>query len=354
LSDIFLAMSSKKAPPTWLDARGSPSRGGADEQREGASRYEIRRLLGRGGSGEVRAAWDSHLKREIAFKVLLQRDPETEARFESEAQVTAQLEHPNIVPVHDFGQLGAGAPYLSMKRVKGRSLFELVEAGELSLDQRLDVFRKVCDAVAFAHSKGILHRDLKSLNVMVGAFGEVLLMDWGLARPMGSQDPRSSAPVKLDRYEQQTYLTREGAVAGTPAYMSPEQAAGQVIELDERSDIYSLGAILHELLTGAPPMSGDPLEIIERVKRGEVPSPGSVARGVWTHPRGGLLSRRQHAGHHGLLPPGPDLGSGLPKPAAQRPPARRARGSARPPSPNWAGGSGCPSSSTTARHPTPC
>jgi serine/threonine protein kinase len=142
-------------------------------------RYRMGKVLGRGGAGEVRSAWDRALKREIAVKFLLPQDREAAARFTSEAQVTAQLEHPNIVPVHDFGALSNGVPYLSMKRVRGRSLFEVVEAGELTRDQRLDVFRKVCDAVAFAHSRNILHRDLKTSNVMVGGYGEVLLMDFG-------------------------------------------------------------------------------------------------------------------------------------------------------------------------------
>jgi len=177
--------------------------------------------------GEVRVAYDHQLNREIAVKFLTLDTKGARSRFIAEAQVTAQLEHPNIVPVHDFGETDTGRPYLAMKRVQGRSLFDTVKRGDLSLEQRLDVFRKICDAVAFAHDRGVLHRDLKTENVMVGAFGEVLLMDWGLARPIEGHDGwAADETVHVDRFEAGAFRTREGAVAGTPAYMSMTSIGG--------------------------------------------------------------------------------------------------------------------------------
>jgi WD40 repeat protein len=270
-------MAERDERSTWdeTDPRGDDAEDPADG--EDQPRYRIGRVLGRGGSAVVRAAWDRELQREIAVKIMRQEGAGARARFTAEARITARLEHPNIVPVHDFGHLPDGVPYLSMKRVQGRSLYDVVRDGELSLERRLDLFRRVCDAVAFAHARGVLHRDLKSSNVMVGAFGEVLLMDWGLARPMragpeareGSGDPPPSP---------RPFATQAGAVVGTPAYMPPEQAAGRLEELDERSDVYSLGAILYELLTGRPPLSGEVREVLAKVRAGAIPRPSAVAR----------------------------------------------------------------------------
>lgn len=253
------------APPAEPAVSGDPP----------PSRYTLGEPLGAGGVGEVRAAHDAVLRREVAIKRLIRDLPGTRDRFVAEAQVTAQLDHPNIVPVHDLGVDADGRLYLAMKRVRGRSLAELLESPDAPvLEGRLDIFRKVCDAVAFAHARGVLHRDLKPDNIMVGAFGEVLVMDWGLARAVGARD----APVQVDRFEGDALRTRDGQVAGTPAFMAPEQAEGRLDALDARTDVYGLGAVLYTLLTGRAPFSGEPLVVLEAVKRGRFSPPGRVAR----------------------------------------------------------------------------
>ncbi len=181
----------------------------------GASgRYTIEEEIGRGGMGIVYAAYDHDLDRRVALK--------TGKKAQEEARMVAQLEHPGIVPIHDSGQLPDGRPFYVMKLVEGRCL----DARAAALSDRLRVFQKICDTVAFAHSRGVIHLDLKPANVMVGAFGAVFVMDWGVARRVDC--PQSA-----------------GTVAGTPEYMAPEQAGGRS---NERSDIYSLGVILRFLL----------------------------------------------------------------------------------------------------------
>ncbi|MHC5081570.1 MAG: protein kinase domain-containing protein, partial [Planctomycetota bacterium] len=236
-------------------------------------RYGILGEIARGGMGAIVKIVDHDIRRPVAMKVILGDSPgspevednEKVERFVEEAQVTGQLEHPNIVPVHELGIDLEGKVYFTMKLVKGKSLETIldeiadknpatVEAYPLS--HLLQIFLKVCDAIAFAHSKGVIHRDLKPENVMVGRFGEVLVMDWGLSKVMGREDKAVEALVETIRSEKTVGKTLSGEVMGTPSYMPPEQASGRVERIDERSDIFALGATLYKILTHEAPYAG--------------------------------------------------------------------------------------------------
>ncbi len=201
------------------------------------TRYVCVEELGRGGMGTVYLAEDRELDRLVAIKVLntFEVTDDLRQRMMREAQVIARLEHPGIVPVHDAGTLPDGRIFYAMKYVRGSRLDEYAAQGA-SLRDRLRKFQAVCDAVAFAHAHGVIHRDLKPQNIMIGPYSEVLVMDWGVAKIR--DDPRQTA----------VFNTSDGTVIGTRNYMSPEQARGEV-EIDERADIYSLGAVLKFLLT---------------------------------------------------------------------------------------------------------
>jgi hypothetical protein len=220
--------------------------------------YSVDAEIARGGMGKIYAARDPLLKREVAVK-LSTGDQTQEDRFTLEAKVLAALEHPNIVPIHNLGFDVEGRPFYSMKLVQGRTLQEILAQhpkgdAQYPLPRLLEIFRRVCDAMAFAHSKGYLHRDLKPGNIMVGEFGEVLVMDWGLAKVLRPSLPEPDTLTYLD---------------GTPLYMSPEQAEGLYAGLDERSDIYSLGGILHAILTRQAPVEGSSVhEVLEKVRTG--------------------------------------------------------------------------------------
>ncbi len=210
-------------------------------------RYERRRLIGSGGMGRVYAAWDARLEREVALKeVAASVTGATSARLGAEARITAQLEHPAIVPVHDAGESADGRLFYTMRLVRGRSLLACITEGEDPMGALLRHFLTAAQAIAFAHSKGVVHRDLKPENIMVGEFGEVQVVDWGLARMLDDAD---------------------GQVVGTPAYMAPEQAEGQS---SPSSDVWSLGATLHHLLGRRPPFSGDHHTIFARARAGQM------------------------------------------------------------------------------------
>jgi len=217
--------------------------------------------VARGGMGAIMRVVDKTLLRTSAMKVLEpadgQKDDTRRAIFFEEAQITAQLDHPNICPVYAYGRDKAGTDYMTMKLVRGRTLADVVhdrgyDPSDLRcLREALEVFLKVCDALAFAHSKGVLHRDLKPENIMVGDFGQVYLMDWGVAKVMTSTATTNDS-VRVSR-DGPSATDAPGAIVGTLMYMAPEQARGESGSLDVRSDVFGLGAILYEIITQIPP-----------------------------------------------------------------------------------------------------
>jgi serine/threonine-protein kinase len=272
-------------PPTQVPsgpvgdaAAGAKAGTAAASLPERVGRYEVLEEIGRGGMGVVLRGLDPDLGRDVAVKVLLphhQHDPVILSRFAEEAQVGGQLQHPGIVPVYEVGRSADQLPYFTMKRVRGRTLAELLRERS---DPRQDlarfqhIFEQVCQTMAYAHSRGVIHRDLKPSNIMVGAFGEVQVMDWGLAKVLTR--PEGDAPadaVRTARSEGDGGQTQAGWVAGTPAYMAREQAAGEVEQLDERCDVFGLGAILCEILTGRPPYGGpEDTQVFPRALRADL------------------------------------------------------------------------------------
>ncbi len=259
-------------------------------------RFRILRPHRRGGLGEVFVAKDEELDREVALKQILRRrvdDEEQRFRFMREAEITGKLEHPGVVPVYGLGEDEVGRPYYVMRFIRGRTMREALESfhaednsKNVDSTERNKEFRRllgwfidVCQAINYAHSRGVLHRDLKPSNVMLGRYGETLVVDWGLARVAGADDKFSD-----DSDEKPVYAnlsggsseTVDGTAVGTPAYMSPEQAEGRLDLLSPATDVYGLGATLFAILTGKPPLEGKAVDILPRVVAGAIPDPREV------------------------------------------------------------------------------
>ena len=273
---------------------------GQDQQLSAAERYEVLGEVARGGMGVILKVRDRGFRRELAMKVLPDEtfqagstrvETQRSSRFLDEAQVTGQLEHPGVIPVYEVGLDEDRRLFFTMRLVKGMTLTEVFEHARAgtegwTLTRALGVLLKVCETMAFAHDKGVVHRDLKPANVMVGRFGETYVMDWGLAKVTGDaqqeeRDASMHSVLTTARAEEgargdTSHATLEGQVMGTPAYMPPEQARGELTKLGPRSDIYSVGAMLYHLLAGSPPYSEDgtqdALTLLTRVKEGLPPS----------------------------------------------------------------------------------
>jgi len=248
----------------------------------GEKKYALGRELGRGGMGIVYQVYDRDIRRQVAMKILpADADEEKRVRFVEEAQVTGQLEHPNIIPIYDLGIDESGRLFFTMKFLHGKTLGEIFDRIRLDpaceskypLPALIHALVHACDAVSFAHERGVVHRDLKPGNLMIGDYGEVYVMDWGLAKvhaarsghspsppppppPLPAAEPAAAEMVESYRHDSSLYISVDGMVVGTPAYMSPEQARGDIHCIDERTDIYGLGAILYEILTLLPPVEG--------------------------------------------------------------------------------------------------
>ncbi len=257
-------------------------------------RFRLLRPYACGGLGAVFVALDQELHREVALKQILDKhadDPTSRARFLLEAEITGGLEHPGIVPVYGLGAYADGRPYYAMRFIRGDSLKDAVDRfladaalkadpgrRSLELRQLLRRFTDVCYAIEYAHSRGVLHRDIKPANVIVGKHGETLVVDWGLAKALGRAEPGSGSGERtlIPSSASGSAETLPGRVLGTPSYMSPEQAEGDIEHLGPQSDVYSLGATLYYLLTGRPPVVGELNAVLGAVKRGDVTPPRQV------------------------------------------------------------------------------
>jgi serine/threonine-protein kinase len=301
--DVQASLARTRSATTDPDATG-PYVLRTAEGTAAVQRYRILRPHARGGLGEVFVAADQELHREVALKEIQERlahDAENRSRFVREAEITGGLEHPGIVPVYGMGHYADGRPFYAMRFIKGDSLKEAIQqfhkrpandgpesfavssARNLEFRQLLRRFIDVCNAIAYAHSRGVLHRDVKPGNIMLGRFGETLIIDWGLAKASGQANTAS-------RVDESTLhpssgdgptATVMGTALGTPAYMSPEQAAGRLDLLGPASDTYSLGATLYAVLTGRAPFLEDEAgEVLAKVQRGDFPAPRQLQPAV--------------------------------------------------------------------------
>jgi serine/threonine protein kinase/tetratricopeptide (TPR) repeat protein len=279
------------AGTTGLDPESAATAESGDS-RGRARRFQILRPHARGGLGAVFVALDSELNREVALKQILDRhadDPVSRQRFLLEAEITGGLEHPGIVPVYGLGSHDDGRPYYAMRFIKGESLKEAIERfhgdesdekdpgrRSLALRKLLRRFLDVCNAIDYAQSRGVLHRDIKPANIILGNHGETLVVDWGLAKAIGSAESSSDEQVLRPSATSGSAQTLPGSALGTPAYMSPEQAGGNVDQLGPRSDVYSLGTTLYCLLTGRAPFDGEVGEVLRQVQEGTFAPPRRV------------------------------------------------------------------------------
>ena len=322
LLDANRALNRTPTPPVDSGAGNAPSSSESSEafldrlreHRSTSDRYLLKGEIARGGMGAILRVWDEDLRRHLAMKVILGRGhapvagdtpvvrPEVLSRFLEEAQVTGQLDHPGIVPVHELGLDASGRVYFTMRLVKGRDFEQVIrdvhaKKEDWTLTRAVGLLLKACEAIAFAHSRGVIHRDLKPANLMTGRFGEVYVMDWGLARVRGREDTRDlriredvaggTGVVETDRRDEgaSPLLTMDGDVLGTPAYMSPEQARGDLDRMGPASDVYSMGAILYHLLTNQRPYVAEgtraaPTVILGRVREGSPPRPSDLTPGL--------------------------------------------------------------------------
>lgn len=309
LRNSLLNLNPPKDIADWLKSLPVSARGQTMVKRAPRDvRYDLGREIARGGVGRVVEGVDRKLQREIALKLLPETaDAEAVERFVREARISAKLDHPNVVPVYDFGDMpgtkGGRQLYLAMKKVKGRDLGAVLTdlaTGDPEVEAQwppsrlLGVFQDVCLGIAYAHARGVLHRDLKPANVMLGDYGEVLIVDWGLATFTGEAEPvraDASSPLPVPLAD----LTMVGQVVGTPSYMSPEAAAGRSDAMDERTDVYALGTILYSILTWRAPFEGTSRDDViakvkdfrltppsRRVEETRGPKPGPVPAGLET------------------------------------------------------------------------
>ena len=317
-------LSNPSAENSNLNQSSSIPTGG--DQRRVNSKFKLIRRLGQGGLGNVWLARDEKLNRNVALKELRAEaleSPQSWQRFHREAEITGHLEHPNVVPLYQYGvDQSTGEPFYAMRFVGKRTLSDAIEeyhdrieAGEaevLCLHRLLSIFLDICQAIAYAHSRGIIHRDLKPENVALDNFGQVIVLDWGLAKVLEDSELATKMAVTLhDPTDWSLAQTMHGDIVGTPLYMSPEQAAGVLEKVDSRTDIYGLGAILFAILTGVAPHSKSSAEqdhhnvesVLQAISQAKTPQPSQSRTGIPSELNAiciKAMSRKQHMRHRSV------------------------------------------------------